>query len=106
MNEPTFSSRVGEAQFAESEPLAERLTHMLIAVATELAVTHERVDTLERLLHEAGVIEPGRIDSFAPDEDAETARREWRERFLDKLFEHLQAEIVAAKETGPAGKTG
>lgn len=106
MTKQNISSRVGDAVFAESEPLAERLTHMLIAVAAELAVTHERVDTLERLLHDAGVIEPGSIDAFAPDEDAETARREWREHFLDKFFEHLSAEIAAAKHAAPDGRTG
>lgn len=106
MNEATFSSRVGEAQFAREEPLAERLTHMLIAVAAELAVTHERVDTLERLLRDAGVIEPGSIDEFVPDDEAESARREWREHFLDKLFEHLGAEIAAAKDSTAADRDG
>ena len=100
MSEASFSSRVADAQFAREEPLAERLTHMLIAV------THERVDTLERLLHDAGVLDSGSVDAFAPDDEAESARRKWREHFLDKLFEHLDAEIAAAKESTSADRNG
>ena len=85
------------ARFAPEEPLAEQLLHMLVAMATELAATHERVDTLERMLADAGVLDTGKADAFEPDADAQAARREWREQFLDRMLEHLQGDIAAAR---------
>jgi hypothetical protein len=99
------SPRANETQFAPSEPLAERLTHMLVAMATELATTRERVDTLERMLCDAGVLEPGGADTFTPDASAEESRRQRREQFLDRVFEHLQAEITAAKHSTAKGES-
>ena len=40
------------ARFAPDEPLAERLVHLFVAMATELAATHERVDTLDRIFEQ------------------------------------------------------
>jgi hypothetical protein len=85
------------ARFAPEEPLAEQLLHMLVALATELAATHERVDTLERMLAGAGVLEAGNADAFEPDTAAQVARQQWREQFLDRMLEHLQGDIAAAR---------
>lgn len=93
----------GKTQFAPSEPLAERLTHMLVAMATELAVTHERVDTLERALAKAGALEPHNPENPDLDAEADEARRQWRESFLDRIFEHLQAEITTAQHSNSLG---
>lgn len=92
-----------KTQFAPSEPLAERMTHMLVAMATELAVTHERVDTLERALAKVGVLEPDNLANPALDAEADKARRQWRESFLDRIFEHLQAEIATAQHSSSQG---
>ena len=93
------------ARFAPGEPLAEQLLHMLVAMATELAATHERVDTLERMLADAGVLAAGSADAFEPDAAGQAARRQWREQFLDRMFEHLQGDIAAARAgAGDDGK--
>jgi len=86
------------ARFAPQEPLAEQLVHMLVAMATELATTRERLDSLERLLDEASVLKEGGVDSFRPGADDEAARQQWREQFLDRLFEQLQGDITAARD--------
>lgn len=91
------------ARFAPDEPIAERLVHLFVAMASELAATRERVDTLERMLAEAGVVASGGADAWAPDAEGEAARAEWRnqwrEQFLDRAFEELLGEIAAAKDS-------
>ncbi|MFK7958595.1 MAG: hypothetical protein AB8B96_21060 [Lysobacterales bacterium] len=87
------------AQFAPAEPLAERLTHMLLALATELATTRERVDTLEKMLDADGVLKSDSVESFVLDPEAQEARMQRREQFLDRIFEHLQSEIDTAQHS-------
>jgi hypothetical protein len=84
------------AKFASDEPLAERLVHMVVAMATELAVTRERLMTLESMLGSAGVLGEDGVDGFVADEATEAARKQWREQFLDSVLEQLQGEITAA----------
>lgn len=105
MSDPRNNGMTGHRgpQFVPEEPLAERLLHMLVAMATELAATHERVDTLERLLTETGTLAADGVDNFVPDNSADSARKAWREQFLDRIFEQLQNEIDRAG-TRPAGE--
>ena len=91
------------AVFAPSEPLAERLVHMVVSLATELAVTHERVDTLERMLGKAEILNPECLKNPDLDAEAEEARRLWRERFLDRIFQQLQSEIATAEKDSSSG---
>ena len=96
----TASARSGDvaaARFSESEPLAERLIHMFVGLATELAVTRERLDTLERLLAAQDVLARADVDAYQPDDAADAERKQWREEFLEQIFENLQAEIEAAE---------
>lgn len=86
------------ARFAPDEPLAERLVHLYVAMAGELAATRERVDTLERMLVDAGVVAAGGVDGYRPDARDQAARGQWREQFLDRAFEELLSEIAAAED--------
>ena len=89
--------------------LDEQLLGMIVGLASETAILRARLDACERLLAEAskderrgllaGVLAPGAIDAFSPDEPTQKEREEQRHRILRKVFRPLQeaasAELAA-----------
>jgi hypothetical protein len=66
------------------------LLAMVTALACEIAVLRERLDTSERLLDAAGVLPRARIESFTPD-DAQTAEREdLRKNLISRVFRPMR----------------
>jgi hypothetical protein len=89
-------TRTAPPAFAPGEPVAERLAALFAALATEFAVLHERVDTLERVLAGHGAMPPDAIETYVPDAAAAAPRQAWRQQFLERVFAELQAEAEAA----------
>jgi hypothetical protein len=50
------------------------------------------VDTLERVLEDAKLIDRGHLEAYQPDQKAEAERAEWRALFLDRLFRTIREE--------------
>lgn len=84
-------------------PDTERVLSIVLAVASEMSVLYERVDTLERVASEKGYFTLDDLESYTPPPEAEKARAEWREAFLDRMFRILLEETGAleakARET-------
>lgn len=59
--------------------------------ATEMAVLHERIDTMERIGAATGVMLREELARYQPDEQARQEREAWRQRFPGRLF-HLYRE--------------
>jgi hypothetical protein len=74
----------------------ERLTNIVLVLAQELAVVHERADTLERLLEASGVITRMQIEAFAPTKAQADERGAWTQEYLARVFRVLQQEREAA----------
>jgi hypothetical protein len=77
------------------EPGAERLMTMVLALCTELAVVHERLDTLERLVTEKGVLTPDDLEAYVPDLGVREERERWRREYLERVLRGLLAEVPA-----------
>lgn len=73
-----------------SSDAEERLLAMVTAVTAQLAVTRERVDTLERLLARAGLLDSADIEEFAATEDETIKRDAVRRGIISKVFRPLQ----------------
>lgn len=78
----------------------ERLTNIVLALAQELAVTRERLDTMERLLEKSGTLARTDIETFAPTKPEADARGAWTQEYLARIFRVLQQEREAAQQTG------
>lgn len=76
-----------------ANPEVDQLLAMLMAVATELAATRERLDTVERIAASRNLFSSGDIDAFRPDQPTEEWREEWRSRFLDRVMRILAEEL-------------
>jgi hypothetical protein len=74
---------------------AERVLAITMAVAQELAVARQRIDTLERLLQSKGVLEAGAIDAFDPSPAAAAERALWNQEYLARVLRIVQQEAEA-----------
>ena len=64
---------------------------MLMGLAGEVSVMRDRMDTVERLLGEKGLLTQSDIDNFVPSEDVLMQRAETRDLFWgDHQSHHLR----------------
>lgn len=89
-------------QFFESSE-SERLMSILMAVVEELAVTRERLDTVERLLENGGALDRGAIDAFHPNRQEAIERGLMNQEYLARVLRYLQQEREALEEQRRAG---
>ncbi len=68
------------------DPAIDQLFAITLAMSAELSVTHDRLDTLERLLAKKGTIDRCEIEGFVFDEQAHGERRGRHEEFLNRIF--------------------
>lgn len=82
------------------DPSVERVLNILMATVQELAVTRERLDTIERLLDSKGVIARSEIETFSPNLDQAAERGLWMQEYLTRVLRTVQqeAEAVQAKD--------
>ena len=82
-----------------ADPNTDKLLAIVTALAGELAVVKERLDTHERLAAAGAVATPEAIEAYEADEAVEDARELWRQGFLSRVFRVL--ETAAEEPTGP-----
>ncbi len=66
---------------------------MIMALAAELAVLHDRVDTMQRVAARKGIVLSEEIESFVPDDETLVAREEWRRALLRRMFYVLREQV-------------
>ncbi|EED34055.1 conserved hypothetical protein [gamma proteobacterium NOR5-3] len=86
-------------ELAESE----RIMGILMAVVEELAVTRERLDTVERLLESTGKLDRSAIDAFHPDAAQARERGLMNQEYIARVMRILQQEREALEETLSGG---
>jgi hypothetical protein len=74
----------------------ERVLAITMAVVQELAVARTRVDTLERLLEQRGILSRADIESFAPSKEEAAERGAWVQEYLVRVLRIVQQEGEAA----------
>jgi hypothetical protein len=82
------------------EPQVERVLAITMAMAQELAVARQRLDTLERLLKAKGILAADEIERFAPDEVGRVERAMWNQEFIARILRIVQQENEAADKVG------
>jgi hypothetical protein len=85
MTEPHFRRPI-----AGLDPAEDRLLAMIAALASEVTILRERIDTVERLAQAAGVFLPEDIENFAPSPEAIAERDKLRRRSIEKIFRPLR----------------
>ena len=88
----------GARPYFFDDPAIDRLIAIITALAGEVSVLHDQVDTITRLLNEKNTVTSEDIGSYVPDEVAESDRDEWRAVFLDNIFRIIHQEQEAMEE--------
>ena len=82
-------------QFYEAPGLDQAMS-MIMVLANELAVLHDRLDSAERVMTASGIDLAAGIDALTLDQSALEAREEWRQQFLDRLFYLMRKDAAEA----------
>lgn len=84
-----------------ADPVNDRLTSMIMALVTEVAVIRERLDTVEAIAEKKGVVLKDEIERYEPDPARAEERERWRQEFLDRVLYifHEEAEDLARGDT-------
>lgn len=85
----------GQRPYFFSDPAVERVLNITMAVAGELAVMHERLDTIERLLETKGILSRLEIEAYIPDEAAAQERQLWHAEYIARVLRIIQQEMEA-----------
>ena len=83
------------------DPAIDNVHGMIMALAMELSVLHDRVDTMQRVAESKGVFLDEEIEKFVPDNDVLVARNEWRAQLMRRMFYLLREQVddVTQKES-------
>ena len=81
------------------DPQVERVLAITMAMAQELAVVRQRLDTVERLLTAKDILANAEIETFTPDVQAATERAMWNQEYIARILRIVQQENEAAALT-------
>lgn len=77
---------------------AERVLNITMALAQELAVTRERLDTLERILASRGQVRRSDIEQWKPNDEEARERQLWQQEFIARILRIVQQEREGLEE--------
>lgn len=83
----------GQRPLFFDDPDTDKLVSMLMGLAGEVSVMRDRVDTIEQLLGEKGLLSKAEIDYFEPSEEVLMHRAEARELFLGEITRVITSEL-------------
>lgn len=83
----------GERPRYFDDPAVDKVLSITLALAGEVAVLRDRIDTIERLTESGHSISRAAVDEYHPDEAARTERDVWRETFLSVVLRAVHQEL-------------
>ena len=81
-----------------ADPATDKLLNMVINLLGELSVTRDRLDTVERLLEEHGLVPLAEIEAYRPPKETEAARDKRRAQLIQRVLRPVEKEL---EETAP-----
>lgn len=67
-----------------------------MALAAEVSVLHERLDTLERLVQAKGILSIEEIETYQPDEQVVQEREQWRADYIARVLQIVQEQVESS----------
>lgn len=82
-------------------PGVDYLMHMVMVLSQELSVTRDRLDTLEHLIEDKGLLKRSEFNEFTPDQSCLEEREVNRQQLISDLFSVMEQEAaeLAKKDT-------
>lgn len=69
-----------------ADPAIDQVMSMIVAMAGELSIVYDRLDTMERLLDSKGTVSRADIEAYRADASVEKERAARREQSLHRIF--------------------
>ncbi len=88
----------GDRPWFFDDPNIDRVVAMVMGLAGEVAVMHDRLDTIERLLEKSARLKRADIEAYKPNARVASERAAWRETMLGEVLRIVESEIEAMKE--------
>ena len=85
----------GKRPYFFKDPDVERVLNIAMVIAMEHAVTHQRLDALERLIEQKGLLSREELEQFQPDPSAEQQRSVWMKEYIARVLRIVQQETEA-----------
>ncbi len=85
-------------------PGMDQAMSMIMVLANEISVLHDRLDSTERVAKANGMDLAAGIETLELDQDALEAREAWRQDFLERLFYLMRKDASEAAEADSADK--
>ena len=76
----------GERPTFFQDPNVDKVVAMVMGLAGEVAVLHDRLDTAERLLEKSTDIKRSDIENYKASAKVSAQRAQWREQFLGEVL--------------------
>tara|TARA_B100000686_G_scaffold336359_1_gene406135 strand:+ start:47 stop:613 length:567 start_codon:yes stop_codon:yes gene_type:complete len=83
----------GRRPYFFDDPNIDKLLAMIMALAGEVSVMRERLDTHERLATKKKFASHQAIEDYDPDNIAEAFRSQWRSEFIARVLRIVQVEL-------------
>jgi hypothetical protein len=74
------------------DPQVDKLVAIVMALAGEVSVLRERLDTVERLLEAKGILSIADIEAYQPENGVAQEREQWRAEYIARILRVLQIE--------------
>lgn len=84
------------------DPAIDRTLSIVMALAGEVSVLRERLDTVERLLDAKGTINRADIEAYQPDRAAGAERGLVTKQFVARILRGVQQDMEALAENEPS----
>ena len=85
----------GERPSYFADPAIDKVLSMTLALAGEVAVIRDRMDSLERLMEAGTPVSREALNHYVPDDAARAERDRWRATFLDVVLRAVHQEREA-----------
>lgn len=84
----------GKRPYFFEDPAVERILNITMAIGMELAVVRERMDSLERILEEKGLLTREEIESYVPsNKKIADERQQWHSEYISRILRIVQQEM-------------
>lgn len=87
------------------DPSIDKVLSITLALAGEVAVLRDRMDTVERLLEAGEPVTRAAIDAYQPDAHVRDERDAWRETYLDVVLRRIHQEREDLSDSAQSAKT-
>jgi len=95
------SAKGPRPKFFAGEPGADQLLGMVLALAAELSVLRERLDTAEQVAAGRGLDLRAEIEGYQPTLADRERREAWRVQFLQRLLQGVTDDVASAAAMAP-----